>query len=245
MAYCIVLGNEQETYRLCSATFGSKFANANCTTPLDAFIPDQAMHEIYTWPWAKAVKAGLGSVMCSYNLLNGTRACENSAALQGILKGEFGFQGFVGPDYGALDSVASAMAGVDAGGNATAWGRSLLAAVTAGNVTQARLDDMAVRLLSAFYKVNANLTTTLTYSSTKRPPKIEDYSALIRKHGAAGTVLLKNQNHTLPLKAPLSMAVFGWDSALLANGPTVTFDFDNGVTFPQTPSNCKFNVITV
>lgn len=204
-------GNEQETYRLCTVTFGSKFANANCTTPIDSFIPDQAMHEIYTCPWPKAVRAGLGSVMCSYNLLNGTRACENSAAMQGILKSEFGFQGFVGPDYGALDSVASATAGVDAGGNATAWGTSLLAAVSAGNVTETRLDDMAVRLLSAFYKVNANLTTSLTYSATNRPPKVEDYSASMgRKHGAAGTVLLKDQYRTLPLKAPLSMAVFGW-----------------------------------
>lgn len=51
------------------------------------------MHELYLWPFADAVKANVASVMCSYNKVNGTYACENDKALNGLLKGELNFQG--------------------------------------------------------------------------------------------------------------------------------------------------------
>ena len=58
------------------------------------------MHEIYLWPFADAVKAGVSAVMCSYNRINGTYACENSKTLNGLLKDELGFQGYVMSDWG-------------------------------------------------------------------------------------------------------------------------------------------------
>lgn len=65
-------------------------------------------------PFADAVRAGTGSIMCSYNQGNNSYACQNSKWLNGILKSELGFQGFVMSDWGAQKGgVASAMAGLD------------------------------------------------------------------------------------------------------------------------------------
>jgi beta-glucosidase len=57
------------------------------------------MHELYLWPFQDAVHAGVGSVMCSYNRINGTYGCENSKAMNGLLKGELNFQGFIVSDW--------------------------------------------------------------------------------------------------------------------------------------------------
>lgn len=51
------------------------------------------MHELYLWPFQDAVKSGVASVMCSYNRINGSYACQNSKTLNGLLKEELGFQG--------------------------------------------------------------------------------------------------------------------------------------------------------
>lgn len=50
------------------------------------------MHELYLWPFADSVRAGVASVMCSYNQVNNTYACGNSKTINGLLKDELGFQ---------------------------------------------------------------------------------------------------------------------------------------------------------
>jgi beta-glucosidase-like glycosyl hydrolase len=50
---------------------------------------------VYLWPFSEAVRAGVASVMCSYNMINGTYGCSNSKLLNGVLKDELGFQGYV------------------------------------------------------------------------------------------------------------------------------------------------------
>lgn len=65
------------------------------------------MHELYLWPFADAVRAGVGSVMCSYQQINNSYGCQNSKTLNGLLKGELGFQGFVMSDWQAQHSGAS------------------------------------------------------------------------------------------------------------------------------------------
>ncbi|KAG1440551.1 hypothetical protein G6F56_011871 [Rhizopus delemar] len=62
-------------------------------------VDERSLHEIYLWPFARAVEAGVGSIMCSYNRANGTYACENEYLLNTVLKGELGFKGFVHSDW--------------------------------------------------------------------------------------------------------------------------------------------------
>jgi len=65
-------------------------------------------------PFADAVRAGTGSIMCSYNQVNNSYACQNSYLMNYLLKGELGFQGFVMSDWSAQQSgVSSALAGLD------------------------------------------------------------------------------------------------------------------------------------
>jgi beta-glucosidase len=126
-------------------------------------VDDRTLHEIYAWPFADSVKAGVTSVMCSYNQVNSSYACQNSKLLNGILKDELGFQGFVQSDWLAQRAgVASALAGLDvtmpgdglrwAKGNSL-WGGELTKAVLNGSVPMDRLDDMATRVVASWYQV--------------------------------------------------------------------------------------------
>ncbi|KAH7316867.1 beta-glucosidase [Stachybotrys elegans] len=126
-------------------------------------IDDRTLHEMYVWPFGDAVKAGVASVMCSYNQVNNSYACGNSKLLNGILKDELGFQGFVQSDWLAQRSgVSSALAGLDmtmpgdgllwADGDSL-WGSQLSLAVLNGSVPVERLNDMAVRIVAAWYQL--------------------------------------------------------------------------------------------
>jgi beta-glucosidase len=126
-------------------------------------IDDRTMHEIYAWPFANAVKAGVVSVMCSYNQVNNSYACDNSKLLNGILKDEMGFQGFVMSDWLAQRAgVASALAGLDmtmpgdglkwADGKSL-WGPELSKAVLNGSVPVDRLNDMVTRIVASWYQL--------------------------------------------------------------------------------------------
>ena len=71
-------------------------------------------HELYVWPFPEAVRAGTGSIMCSYNQVNNSYACQNSHLQNYILKNELGFQGFIVSDWSAQHAgVATALAGLD------------------------------------------------------------------------------------------------------------------------------------
>ena len=93
------IGNEQETQRNPEMNDEGETILA-----ISSNIDDRTLHELYLPPFADAVKVGMASVMCSYNRLNQTYACENSKILNGVLKGELGFQGYVVSDWGATHS---------------------------------------------------------------------------------------------------------------------------------------------
>lgn len=76
-------------------------------------IDDQTLHEVYVAPFDAAVKAGVSSIMCSYNRLNGTFACGNKDSLTTILRDQIGFKGFVTSDWGAVHAVNFINAGLD------------------------------------------------------------------------------------------------------------------------------------
>jgi len=77
------------------------------------YIDQQTLHEVYAAPFVDAVSAGVSSVMCSYNRINGPFACGNSDTLKTILKGEMGFKGFVTSDWGGVHSVLFINEGLD------------------------------------------------------------------------------------------------------------------------------------
>lgn len=220
------------------------------------------MHELYLWPFADAVRAGTGSIMCSYNQVNNSYACQNSYALNYLLKNELGFQGFVVSDWsGQHSGVSSALAGLDMtmpGDTAfnsgdSFWGPNMTIAVLNGTIPQWRLDDMAVRVVAAWYYVgrdsnqvpdapNFSSWTTDTFGF-KNFYASEDYTQInyhvdvteghaqnIRETAVKGTVLLKNSG-VLPLTGQEKLtAVFGSDAAVNSYGPNGCSDrgCDNG-----------------
>lgn len=88
------IGNEQETQRNPTYDYNATL-NTVIQEAISSNIDDRTMHELYLWPFADSVKAGVASVMCAYQRLNGSYACQNSKAQNGILKTELGFQGYV------------------------------------------------------------------------------------------------------------------------------------------------------
>ncbi len=68
------------------------------TDSFNVFIDQQTLHEVYVAPFDEAVRAGVSSIMCSYNRLNGPFACGNTDTLPPIPKGDLGFKGFVTSD---------------------------------------------------------------------------------------------------------------------------------------------------
>jgi beta-glucosidase len=83
------------------------------TNSFNVFVDQQTLHEVYVAPFDEAVKAGVSSVMCSYNHVNGPFACGNADTLKTVLKGELGFRGFVTSDWGAVHSVSFINNGLD------------------------------------------------------------------------------------------------------------------------------------
>lgn len=69
------------------------------------------MHEVYLWPFARAVEAGVASVMCSYNKIDGIYACENDYVNNQLLKGSLHFKGFIQSDWGATHSTVNSVVG--------------------------------------------------------------------------------------------------------------------------------------
>ena len=83
------------------------------TDSYNVFVDPQTLHEVYVAPFVEAVKAGVSSIMCSYNRINGPFACGNADTLKTILKGELGFKGFVTSDWGGVHSVSFINHGLD------------------------------------------------------------------------------------------------------------------------------------
>jgi beta-glucosidase len=83
------------------------------TDSFNVKIDPQTLREVYVAPFAEAINAGVSSIMCSYNKINGPFACGNSDTLKTILKGELGFKGFVTSDWGAVHNVRFINEGLD------------------------------------------------------------------------------------------------------------------------------------
>ena len=82
------------------------------TAATDVYIDEQTLREVYLAPFEAAIHAGVASIMCSYNHINGTYACGERALLTGVLRDELGFRGFVTSDWGANHSALFMNAGL-------------------------------------------------------------------------------------------------------------------------------------
>jgi beta-glucosidase len=168
---------------------------------MSSVVHSRALREIYLLPFELAVREGgtLG-VMTSYNRLNGRWCSEDEALLAGILRGEWGFEGFVLSDwYAATSAVGGATAGLDLErpGPARALGPGIAAAVRAGDLDEALVDAQARRLLTVFDRIGA-LDDVGTDAGTGGAPPMPDGSDLCRQAAADAMVLLANDG-ALPL----------------------------------------------
>jgi beta-glucosidase len=166
---------------------------------ISSVVDERALREIYLLPFEMAVREGgsLG-IMTSYNRLNGRYLTRRRDVLQGILRDEWGFEGFVVTDwYGAAETEESARAGLDLEmpGPGRAFGSALAAAVADGRVAAADLDGAARRLLAVFDRVGA-----LDDPGDGPEEEVDDPAerALAREAAAAAAVLLANDG-LLPL----------------------------------------------
>ena len=181
------------------------------------------MFNEYMYPYQAAVEAGVGSVMASFNEVDGVPATANKWLMTDVLRKQWGFNGFVVTDYtgisemidhgiGDLQTVSARAlkAGIDmdmvSEGLATV-GKSL----KEGKVTQAEIDQACRRVLEAKYKLGL-FADPYKYCDVNRAKK-EIYTAenraVARKIASESFVLLKNANNTLPLKKGGTIAVVG------------------------------------
>lgn len=174
---------------------------------LDARIGEAALRESDLLAFQIALERGRpGSVMCAYNRVNGPWACENDALLNGVLKRDWGFPGWVMSDWGAVHSTTkAALAGLDQQSGremdlAPYFGAPLKAAVQAGEVPPARVDDMARRILRSLFAVGV-----IDRPPPTKPEPIDAAAgaAVAQRVAEAGTVLLRNEGGLLPLREGL------------------------------------------
>jgi beta-glucosidase len=204
------VGNDQEVDR-----FGQPLGSDAVSDQ----VSERALQEIYEPSFKSAVQQGhAGSVMCSYNRINTIYSCQDPQTLA-TLKA-FGLKGFVGPDalLAVRDDVVSANAGVDnfqLGSIATATGANELTiltnAYTIRAISQARLNDMTMRILDAMFAVGVvNHPPRGGQGSVVSTPAHRELATRVAEDA---TVLLKNRGGVLPLsRTGGSVAVIGHDA---------------------------------
>lgn len=172
-----------------------------------AIIDDRGGHESDLLAFEIGVTdANVQSVMCSYNLTNGTYSCEDPHLLNQVLKGDWAFPGFVMSDWWATHSTAAAAnAGLDQEQPNEQYFSALGAAIQNGQVPQSRLDNMVHRVLRAMFEVGL-----FDSPPTIQPIPAAADAAIAQQVEENGAVLLKNANAQLPLGASVkSIAVIG------------------------------------
>jgi beta-glucosidase len=161
---------------------------------VDVDVDERTLRELYLRPFERTVKeADAWGIMSSYNKVAGEHAAHNRRLLTEILRGEWGFDGFVVSDwYGVHDAAPAANAGLDLEmpGPVRIYGNKLVAAVERGEVDEAQVDRLVRDLLVLANRVKAD----------ERSPDVAERSiddpaerALTRRAAVAGTVLLRNE----------------------------------------------------
>lgn len=172
----------------------------------DSVIDERTLREMYLSSFETAVKEGRPStVMCAYPKLNGIHCSDNEELLTGILRREWGFDGMVVTDWGAMnDRIEGFRAGCDLNmpGGSAYMEKEVLAAVKAGTLPESAVDDSARRVLKLVFRA----------AETLKEAAECDYNAhhdLAARAAEQGAVLLKNEGSVLPLKDGQTVALLG------------------------------------
>ena len=173
-------------------------------------IDAQTLREIYLLPFEMGIKEGNAKVvMSAYNKLNNIFCSSHQDLLIKILKEEWGFDGYVVSDWGAaLETIENANGGLDLEmpGPSNVWGKALIDAVEASEVSEKLIDDKVKRILTVAEFSNRFQKPQIKAEQAIDQPK---HRLLLRKAAADGMVLLKNEG-SLPLKKNIKkLAVIG------------------------------------
>jgi beta-glucosidase len=173
-------------------------------------VDERTLREVYLLPFEHCVvDANAWSIMTAYNKLNGTYCAEHEWLLSDVLRGEWGFEGYVISDWwGTKSTVGSANAGLDLEmpGPGVWFGEALLQAVRAGDVSEDAIDWKVRRLLLTM-EAGGRLEdpADTTEEALDRPEDRE----LIHRAAAESIVLLKNDGDVLPIEGAKRIAVIG------------------------------------
>ena len=189
-------------------------------TNVNSIISKRAMRESDILAFELALKvADTSAVMCSYNMVNGTYACENKYLLNDVLKHDLGFKGFVISDWGATESTAkAAMAGLDVEmPGSESFGAPLKRAIERREVPLVRLNDMVHRVLRSEFD-----SGVVDDPPHPQSPDVIRGFELAQRVEEKAIVLLKNSEGLLPLSAGgiTSIAIIGGhaDAGVLSGG---------------------------
>ena len=176
---------------------------------INEIIGRRALHEIYLPAFEAAVREGhAASVMCAYPQINGAYSCQNPFLMTDVLKKQWGFDGFITSDFGAVHStVPSAEAGLDLEmPTGIYFGAALQAAVTSGQVPVSLIDQKLVERFRTMIRFGL-----FDRPPTRRPIPARENGVMARRLAEEGMVLLKNSDGTLPLDAShlKTLAVIG------------------------------------
>ena len=184
------LANNQETRRMSSSSE----------------VDERTLREIYLAAFEGAVSSQKPwTVMCSYNKINGTYAAEHKEALTDILRGEWGFDGFVVSDWGAVNNrVTDLEAGLDLEMPASGGinDEQIVDAVKEGRLEESVLDRAVERILNIVYRFQENRNDSAVFDRDKD----HEYA---KKVAEETIVLLKNEDGLLPLSEKEEIAFIG------------------------------------
>jgi beta-glucosidase len=211
---------------------------------VDVVISRRAMRQTDLLAFEIGIDIGQpGAVMCSYNLVNGTHACDNKYLLTEVLKKDWGFKGFVVSDWGGTHStVQASAAGLDnEQPHPIFFGDKLKAAIESGQVPMSELDDHVRRVLRSEFA-----SGIVDHPVQKSVVDVEAGFETARKLAEQSIVLLQNKNNVLPLdrKAIHSIAIIGEkaDFGMISGGGSAQVDppglptkWQEHVWFPTSP----------
>ncbi|WP_274363916.1 glycoside hydrolase family 3 N-terminal domain-containing protein [Paenibacillus thermotolerans] len=183
------------------------------------------LHEVDLYPFKKAVEAGALSVMTAYNEIDGVPCTSNGYLLNDLLRKEWGFDGFVITDCGAINMLAyghdvaasgeeaaamAVSAGVDMEMSGEMFRKYLLSALQNGRLSMAELDEAVRRILSIKFRLGLFENPYVDPDKAEAVIGSQEHIALAREAAQEGIVLLKNEEQTLPLRKDAgTIAVIG------------------------------------